>query len=105
MVFNFIHLLVLLCLFSTAALASIIDSKPLSPSANVHVDIVNSMAASLQAHARQFHSSWRDYCVVYLMVIVNGLLILACCGLFVFCSYRRLLLQLQTQSPPRVNRT
>ncbi|CAF1480231.1 unnamed protein product [Adineta ricciae] len=67
-----------------------------------HINIVNSMAASLQAHSRQFHSSWRDYCVLYLMVVVNGLLALTCCGLVFFCFYRRILVRLQrAPAPPR----
>ncbi|CAF1691459.1 unnamed protein product [Adineta ricciae] len=102
MLFVVVHLLIFSSIFSPTALHSIIDSKPLSPSSNVHVDIVNSMAASLQAHSRQFHSSWRDYCILYLMVVVNGLLALTCCGLVFFCFYRRILVRLQrAPAPPR----
>ena len=95
MVFLLIHLLMLSVVLMGSGLGSLLDFKPLSPSSNVHVDIVNSMASSLQAHAHQFHSSWRDYCVIYLMVVVNGLLLLTCCGVFVFCFYRGLLLKLR----------
>jgi len=85
----------------TSIFGSIIDSKAFSPSSNVHVHIVNSMATSLQAHSRQFHSSWRDYCIVYLMIVANGTIVLLCSGFFLFCFYRRLLGQLQRSSPSR----
>ena len=84
---------------------AVIDSKALSPSSNVHVDIVNHVAASLAAHANQFHYSWRDYALIFLLVVILGTILLLCCGVVVFCLYRRLLFNLgRRSSSARVDR-
>ena len=92
---------------------SVIDSKALSPSANVHVDVVNHVAGVLASHAKEFHHTWRDYSVIFLLVIVLGASVLLCCGVLVVCLYHRLLIQLvhrstnppPTRSPPYTARS
>ena len=54
-------------------------NKALSPTSNVHVDVVNHVNSALEAHSTEFHHSWRDYLLIGLLLI-----------LLIFCGYRRL---------------
>ena len=91
MVFNI--LLLLFSLFKYTAPA-VLDAKLLSPTANVHVDVVNHVAQALHAHSQSFQQNWRDYLLVFLAVVIFGASIIACCIISIICLYRRLLFQL-----------
>ena len=72
--------------------------KFLSPSSNVHIDGVNHVAASLLSHSHQFQHTWRDYAIVYILIIVIGTCISIRCGITIICMYRRLLFKLLHRS-------
>ena len=102
MYFRYILIAVLVVLLPINLSGGLIDVKPLSPSANVHVDVINHLAASLNSHAHTFHHSWRDYALLFLLIIVIGTALLTCCVITVICIYRRLLFQLvRRSSAPR----
>ena len=86
--------------FPFPALGFLLKTKLLSPSSNVHVDVVNYVTGSLQSHVHQFHHSWRDYSILLLLVIVFGACFLTCCGLALVCIYRHLLIRLRRPSSP-----
>jgi hypothetical protein len=94
MVFNLLITSILLVFFFNDTAVAVLNTKLLSPSANVHVDVVNHVAQSMDAHAQQFNQNWRDYTIVFLVIIVIGTSILTCCVVTVICLYRRLLFQL-----------
>ena len=78
---------------------SFLNPKVLSPSSNVHVDVVNYVATSLLSHSHQFQHTWRDYAIIFLLIIVIGSCVFICCGITIVCMYRRLLSQLLCRSP------
>ena len=63
-------------------------TKVLSPSANVHVDVINHVNSALESHAQEYHHSWRDYLLVLLVLAV-----------VIFCVYRRLLATFARRRP------
>ena len=77
---------------------SFMNPKILSPSSNVHIDVVNHVAASLLSHSYQFQHTWRDYAIVFLLIIVIGTCIFIRCGITTICMYRRLLFKLLHRS-------
>ncbi|CAF1219820.1 unnamed protein product [Rotaria magnacalcarata] len=80
------------------------NAKVLSPSPNVHVDVVNYVTGSIQSHHEQFHHSWRDYSILLLLVMVFGTCFLSCCGIGIYCIYRNLLIRIQDTASPDVNK-
>ena len=54
-------------------------NRALSPTSNVHVDVVNHVNSALDTHASEFHHSWRDYLLLFLLIV-----------LLIFGIYRRL---------------
>jgi hypothetical protein len=70
----------------------------LSPSSNVHVDVMNHVASSLDSHAQSFHSTWRDYSLLFLLVVFCFGTVLLCCGIVFFCFYRGVLFRLRNRS-------
>lgn len=81
---------VLLIGFPIHAFAGFFEPKVLSPSSNVHVDVVNHVAGALDNHSQGFHHSWRDY----LLLIISLLFVSVCiCGCL-YAAYRRLLLNI-----------
>lgn len=62
--------------------------KVLSPSSNVHVDVVNHLNSALDSHSSQFHHSWRDYLLIFLVL-----------ALIIFFVYRRLVATFARRSP------
>jgi cell division protein FtsX len=99
MQFIIIPFIILATIFPMLTLGGLINTKALSPSSNVHVDVVNHVASSLYSHSQQFQSTWRDYSIVFLLVLVLGGYTLLCCGVIVVCLYRRLLFQVLRRSP------
>ena len=74
------------------------NPKILSPCSNVHIDVVSHVAASLLSHSHQFQYTWRDYAIVFLLIIVIGTCMLIRCGITIICMYRRLLFKLLHRS-------
>ena len=70
----------------------------LSPSPNVHVDVMNHVASSLDSHSQLFHSTWRDYSLLFLLVVFCLGTVLLCCGIAALCIYRGVLLRLRNRS-------
>lgn len=88
----FVTALILLLPFN--GFAGFFEPKVLSPSSNVHVDVVNHVAGSLMAHSQQFQHTWRDYAIIFLLVIVVGASLLGCCCVATVYIYRRILVKL-----------
>ena len=99
MAYTLVLLTLCIMVSSITIYGAIIELKPLSPSSNVHVDVVNHVAASLTSHSQQFQHTWRDYSIVLLLILVLGSCFLLTCGITVVCLYRRLLIQLLHRSP------
>ena len=74
------------------------NRKILSPSSNVHIDVVNHVAASLLSHSHQFQHTWCDYAIVYILIIAIGTCMFIRCGITIICMYRRLLFKLLHRS-------
>jgi hypothetical protein len=70
----------------------------LSPSPNVHVDVMNHVHSSLDSHAQYFQSTWRDYSLLFLLVMFCFGTVLCSCGIVLFCFYRGVLLRLRDRS-------
>jgi hypothetical protein len=72
--------LILLLIGGTPAESFLFGSnKDLSPTSNVHVDVINHVNSALETHTTAFQHSWRDYLLVGLLLF-----------LLTFCGYRRL---------------
>lgn len=93
--------ILLLLVIPINTLAGFIEPKVLSPSSNVHVDVVNHVASSLHSHSTQFQHTWRDYAVVLLLVVVSGSCLVGCCCIVIICLYRRLLFKLVRRDPAK----
>lgn len=73
--------LVLLLFTGTPADAFLFGrNRALSPTSNVHVDVINHINSALETHSTEFHHSRRDYLFIGLLLI-----------LLIFCGYRRLI--------------
>ena len=77
---------------------SCLDPKLLSPFSNIHIDVVNYLAASLLSHSQKFQHTWRNYAVVFLLIVVVGSCFLLYCGIAVVFIYRQLLFKLHYSS-------
>ncbi|CAF1373603.1 unnamed protein product [Rotaria magnacalcarata] len=95
-------LILTVLILPSPTLEFLFNAKVLSPSSNVHVDVVNYVKGSIESHHEQFHHSWRDYSILLLLVIVLGTCFLSCCGIGIYCIYRNLLVRIQDTSSPNL---
>ncbi len=90
MAVTFFFIVLLVFNLPVANLGFFFRTKVLSPTSNVHVDIVNHVQSALDDHPHEFHHSWRDYTIVLLLVLVLGGCCCSCCIGFYFYVSRRL---------------
>ena len=76
-----------------------------SPTQNVHVDVVNYIASSLYSHAHDFHYNCRDFAIILIALTIGCSTCCLFCGLTAFWFHRRVLRRLADPSIPPTHLT